>query len=124
MRTCCWRGSRRGDTDGDPAGGGATRRQIVGLALTESVVGDRGCLVGLAVAMGAARLLLLLAFQHVQFLPVSVTPSPAVLVCAVAVALVTGILFAAPVACNAHDPAEASGSGRAISAHSSWASKA
>ena len=107
---------------------GATRRQIVGLALTESVVlAIGGCVAGIAVAMGAARLLLMLAFQHAHFLPVSVTPSPAVLGSALALALLTGIIFGAVPAWLATrtDPAEAlRGSGRAISAHSSWASKA
>ena len=107
---------------------GATRRQIVGLALTESVVlAIGGCVAGIAVAMGAARLLLMLAFQHAHFLPVSVTPSPAVLGSALALALLTGIIFGAAPAWLATrtDPAEAlRGSGRAISAHSSWASKA
>jgi len=107
---------------------GATRRQIVGLALTESVVlAIGGCVAGIAVAMGAARLLLMLAFQHAHFLPVSVTPSAAVLGSALALALLTGIIFGAAPAWLATrtDPAEAlRGSGRAISAHSSWASKA
>ncbi len=107
---------------------GATRRQIVGLALTESVLlAIGGCLAGIFVAMGAARLLLMLAFQHAHFLPVSVTPSPAVLGCALAVALLTGIVFgAAPAWLGTRtDPAEAlRGSGRAISVHTSWASKA
>jgi predicted permease len=107
---------------------GATRRQIVGLALTESVLlAIGGCVAGIAVAMGAARLLLMLAFQHAHFLPVSVTPSPAVLGCALALALVTGIVFGAAPAWLATrtDPGEAlRGSGRAISAHTSWASRA
>jgi predicted permease len=107
---------------------GATPRQIVGLALTESVLlAIGGSIAGIAVAMGAARLLLILAFQHVHFLPVSVTPSPAVMGCALALALVTGIAFGAAPAWLATrtDPAEAlRGSGRAISAHSSWASRA
>src|SRR5215472_17490908 len=107
---------------------GATRRQIIGLALTESVVlAIGGCVAGIAVAMGAARLLLMLAFQHAHFLPVSVTPSPAVLGSALALALLTGIIFGAAPAwlTTRTDPAEVlRGSGRAISAHSSWASKA
>jgi ABC-type antimicrobial peptide transport system permease subunit len=37
----------------------------------------------------------MLAFQHAHFLPVTVWPSPAVLGCALALALVTGILFGA-----------------------------
>jgi len=107
---------------------GASRRQIVGLALTESIIlALGGCIVGIGVAIGAARLLLLLAFQHTLFLPLSVMPSPAVLGCALAVSLATGIIFGAAPAWLATrtDPAEAlRGSGRAISAHSSWGSKA
>jgi predicted permease len=107
---------------------GATRRQIVGLALTESVLlAIGGCLAGIFVAMGAARLLLMLAFQHAHFLPVSVTPSPAVLACALAVALLTGIVFGAAPAWFATraDPADTlRGSGRAISAHASWTTRA
>jgi predicted permease len=106
---------------------GATRSQIVGLALTESVLlAIGGCMAGIFVAMGAARLLLTLAFQHAHFLPVSVTPSPAVLACALAMALITGIVFGAAPAWLATrtDPAEAlRGSGRAISVHASWTSK-
>jgi predicted permease len=107
---------------------GATRRQVVMQALTESVLlAVGGCVAGIAVAMGAARLLLMLGFQHTHFLPVSVTPSPGVLGCSLALALLTGILFGAAPAWFATrtDPAEAlRGSGRAISAHSSLASKA
>jgi predicted permease len=107
---------------------GATRRQIVGQALTESVLlAIGGCIAGIAVAAGAARLLLMLAFQHAHFLPVSVTPSLGVLGCSLALALLTGIIFgAAPAWCATRtDPAEAlRGTGRAISAHSSLASKA
>jgi predicted permease len=107
---------------------GATRRLIVGLALTECIVlALVGCVAGIAVAMGAARLLLMLAFQHAHFLPLTVTPSLAVLGCALTPALVTGIIFGAAPAWLATrtDPAESlRGSGRTISAHSSWASKA
>jgi predicted permease len=106
---------------------GATRRQIVGQALTESMLlAVCGCIAGVAVAMGAARLLLMLAFQHVHFLPVSVMPSAFVLGCSLALALLTGLIFGAAPAWFATrtDPAEAlRGTGRAISAHSSLASK-
>ena len=106
---------------------GATRGQIVGQALTESLaLAVCGCIAGVVVAMVAARLLLMLAFQHVHFLPVSVTPSLPVLACSLALALLTGLVFGAAPAWFATrtDPAEAlRGTGRAISAHSSPASK-
>jgi predicted permease len=75
---------------------GATRREIVGQALVESVLlAVGGGLAGLLVAAGAARLLLALAFANVQFLPISTRPSPLVLAFAFGLALVTGILFGA-----------------------------
>src|SRR5208282_5314635 len=72
-------------------------------------------------------ILLGLAFHHSHFLPISVTPSLAVLGFAFALALLTGIIFGAAPAWVATrtDPGEVlRGSGRAISAHSSFASKA
>ena len=51
---------------------GASRRQIVTQALVESVLlAVAGGIAGLLVAMGAARLLLTLAFPNAQFLPIS-----------------------------------------------------
>jgi predicted permease len=106
---------------------GASRRQIVGLALAESLVlALGGCAAGVLVAMGAARLLLMLAFQHAHFLPVSVAPSAAVLGCSVALSLATGLIFGAAPAWFATrtDPAEAlRGTGRGTTAHSSWTSR-
>ena len=107
---------------------GATGRQIVMQALTESVLlAIGGCLVGLGVATAAVRLLLALAFQHTQFLPIHTAPSLAVLAFSFAVALATGVVFGAAPAWFAArtDPAEAlRGWGRAVSGHSSFASKA
>jgi predicted permease len=75
---------------------GATRRQIVTQALVESsLLSVAGGLVGLAVAIGAARLLLVLAFHSSRFLPISVAPSLVVLTFAFGVALVTGVVFGA-----------------------------
>src|SRR6266403_3178206 len=95
---------------------GATPRQIVMQALTESVLlAIGGGIVGLLVAMAAARLLLALAFHSSHFLPISTTPSLMVLAFAFALALVTGIIFGAAPAWLATrtDPAEAlRGSGR------------
>jgi predicted permease len=107
---------------------GATRRQIITQALTESVLlALGGCLAGLLVAMGAARLLLTLAFHSAHFLPISVTPSLLVLGFAFALALITGIAFGAAPAWFATRtaPAEAlRGSGRSTSDRSSFARKA
>jgi predicted permease len=107
---------------------GATPRQIVSQALTESVLlAIGGGLVGLLVAMGAARLLLVLAFRSANFLPISVTPSLVILAFAFALALVTGIIFGAAPAWLATrtDPAEAlHGSGRGTKDRASFARKA
>jgi predicted permease len=106
---------------------GATRRQIIAQALTESVLlAVGGGMVGLVVAVAAARLLLTLAFQSAHFLPISPVPSPVVLVLAFGLALVTGVIFGAAPAWFATrtDPAEAlRGSGRSTSDHSSLARK-
>jgi predicted permease len=75
---------------------GASRRQIVVEALIESVLlAVGGAVVGLIVAIGAARMLLSLAFVGVTTLPIDVMPSPLVLAFAIGLALVTGVLFGA-----------------------------
>ena len=67
---------------------GASRRQIVAQALVESVLlAVAGGIAGLLVAMGAARLLLALAFSNAQFLPISTRPSLLVLAFAFGLAL-------------------------------------
>ena len=107
---------------------GATPRQIVGQALTESILlAIGGALAGLLVATAAARLLLSLAFHGSHFLPISTTPSLIVLAFAFGLALVTGIIFGAAPAWLATrtDPAEAlRGSGRGTRDRSSFARKA
>jgi len=107
---------------------GATPRQIVMQALTESVLlAIGGGIVGLLVAMAAARLLLALAFHSSHFLPISTAPSLIVLAFAFALALVTGIIFGAAPAWLATrtDPAEAlRGWGRGTRDRSSFARKA
>jgi predicted permease len=106
---------------------GASRRQIVMQALTESIVlAVGGSIAGLIVAGAAARLLLALAFRSAHFLPVSVAPSPLVFGFAMGLALLTGILFgAAPAWFGARiDPAHAlRGSGRSTGNRSSLATK-
>ena len=107
---------------------GAARRQIIMQALTESVLlAIGGGIAGLLVAMGAARLLLSLAFQSARFVPIQTTPSLIVLAFAFGLALLTGIIFGAAPAWLATrtDPAEAlRGSGRGNSDRSSFARKA
>src|SRR5713226_6573986 len=107
---------------------GATPRQIVTEALTESVLlAIGGGIAGLVVAVAAARLLLALAFHNAHFLPISVAPSLVVLAFALGLALVTGIIFGAAPAWLATrtDPAEAlRGSGRGTRDRSSFARKA
>jgi len=107
---------------------GATRRQIIGQALTESVLlAILGGIAGLAVSVGAARLLLSLAFHSAHFLPIQTTPSLLVLGFAFVVALVTGIIFGAAPAwfLTRTDPADALRStGRGRTDRSTFARKA
>jgi predicted permease len=89
---------------------GATRRQIVLQALTESILlAVGGGIAGLIVAVAAARLLLALAFHGAHFVPISAAPSLLVLAFTFLVALLTGIIFGAAPAWFATrtDPAEA-----------------
>jgi predicted permease len=106
---------------------GATASQIVYQALLESVLlAIGGAIVGLLVAVAAARLLLALAFHSSHFLPVSTAPSFVVLGFAFVLALITGVIFGAVPAWLATrtDPAEAlHGSGRGNSDRSSVARK-
>ncbi|HEV2222979.1 MAG TPA: ABC transporter permease [Candidatus Acidoferrales bacterium] len=108
---------------------GATRRQIIVQALTESVLlAIAGGIAGLLVAIAAARLLLALAFRGAHFLPISTSPSLPVLAFAFGLALITGIIFGAAPAWFATrtDPAEAlrGSSSRSATGHSTFARKA
>jgi predicted permease len=102
---------------------GASRRQIVAQALVESILlAVAGGVVGLAVAIGTARLLLALAFAGASFVPIDTYPDPVVLAFSFALALVTGIVFGAAPAWFATrtDPIDAlRGAGRATSDSSS-----
>ncbi len=106
---------------------GATQGQIIREALTESVLlAIGGGIVGLLVAVGAARLLLALAFHSSHFLPIDTAPSLVVLAFAFGLSLLTGMIFGAAPAWFATrtDPADAlRGSGRATSDRSSFARK-
>src|ERR1700730_18323444 len=107
---------------------GATPRQIIAQALTESILlAIAGGMAGLVVAVGAARLLLALAFHSAHFLPISTAPSLVVLAFAFVLALVTGVIFGAAPAWFATrtDPADAlRGTGRGNTDRSSFARKA
>jgi predicted permease len=107
---------------------GATPAQIIGQALTESILlAIGGGIAGLLVATAAARLLLALAFHSSHFLPISTAPSLVVLAFAFGLALVTGVIFGAAPAWLATrtDPAEAlRGSGRGTRDRSSFTRKA
>jgi predicted permease len=106
---------------------GASRRRIITQALIESVLlAVAGGIVGLAVAIGAARLLVALAFAGAVFVPIETSPSPMVLAFAFGLALVTGILFGAAPAWFATrtDPIDAlRGAGRTIGDRSSLTRK-
>ena len=119
--------SRRGQTAIRLAVG-ATPAQIIGQALTESILlAVGGGIAGLLVATAAARLLLALAFHSAHFLPISTAPSLVVLAFAFGLALVTGVIFGAAPAWLATrtDPAEAlRGSGRGTRDRSSFTRKA
>jgi predicted permease len=119
--------SRRGQTALRLAVG-ASRKQIVGQALTESVIlALAGGVAGLLVAIGAAQLLLTLTFRNARFLPISVTPSLSVLGLSFLLALVTGIVFGAAPAWFATrtNPVDAlRGAGRSTRDHSSFARNA
>ena len=107
---------------------GASRRQIVTQALLESVLlAVLGGIVGLAVAVATARLLLALAFAGTTFLPIDTMPSPLVLAFAFALAFITGMLFGAAPAWFATrtNPIDAlRGAGRSSGDHSSFTRKA
>jgi predicted permease len=107
---------------------GATRRQVITQALTESVLlAIAGGVLGLIFAVVAARLLLALAFRSASFLPISAMPSLVVLAFAFALASLTGIIFGAAPAWFATrtDPAEAlRGAGRGTTDRSSFSRKA
>lgn len=106
---------------------GASRRQIVGQALLESVLlALAGGVAGLFVSVAAAQLLLRLAFASATFVPISTAPSPLVLGFAFTVALITGIAFGAAPAWLATrtDPVDAlRGTGRGGSGRFTTAQK-
>ncbi|HEX3986052.1 MAG TPA: ABC transporter permease [Acidobacteriaceae bacterium] len=92
---------------------GASRRRLVRKALAESVtLGVMGGLAAVGVAYGGARLIVHLAFQiggPQNWVPIDVTPSWTVLGFALAISVVTGVLFGiAPAWITSHaEPVEA-----------------
>ena len=73
---------------------GAARSRIVRQALTESVVlAVAGGAVGVLLAYVGVRAMLSLAFPEARNLPISATPSAAVLLFTLAVACLTGVVF-------------------------------
>ena len=107
---------------------GASRTEIISQALTESIVLSLiGGIAGLAVAIGASRLLLALAFHGTTFLPISTVPSLLVLAFAFAVSVITGAIFgAAPAwfATRTHPVEALRGAGRSTRDSTSFARKA
>jgi predicted permease len=99
---------------------GAQRSRIVRQLLTESVLlSGMGGLLGLAVSYLGAHALLALAFPNQQNMPVTASPSSLVIGFAIALSLVTGILFGlAPALMAARtQPAEALRSNARTTAH-------
>ena len=93
---------------------GAARSRIVRQLLTESLVlAVIGGISALAVSYGGAELLLKLAFPSAKDVPIHASPSLAVLGFAIALSLLTGVLFGvAPAWLSARaQPADALGSG-------------
>jgi predicted permease len=107
---------------------GATPRQIISEALTESILlAVFGGLAGLIVSIAAAKLLLSLTFHDAKFLPISTTPSLMVLGFAFVLSMITGVIFGIAPAWFATrtDPADAlRGTGRGNVDRSTFARKA
>ncbi len=73
---------------------GARRSQLIGQMLVESILlSMMGGVAGLALAYSGSRMILALAFPDVKQLPISASPSPAVLGFAFLLSLVTGAVF-------------------------------
>ncbi len=88
---------------------GASRSRLVRQMLTESVLlGCMGGLAGLAIAYAGTRIILTSAFPDARLTAINATPSLAVLGFALAVSLITGIVFGiVPAWITSHsDPAE------------------
>jgi len=89
---------------------GASQSRIISQSLTESILlSVGGGLAGLLVADAAGHLLLALAFHSARFVPIDASPSLPILGFALALSLITGVLFGTAPAWFATrtDPAEA-----------------
>jgi predicted permease len=102
---------------------GASHLRLMRQGIAESVLlAMLGGGVGIAVAFGATRVILALAFRGAEFVPIDATPSWPVLAFAFGLCAVTGVVFgAAPAWMNSRtNPADAlRGAGRAITEGSS-----
>ncbi len=89
---------------------GASRRRLIRGVLTESILlACMGGAAGIALAHWGTRAILLVAFRGSSYVPIQAQPSPTVLGFALALSLVTGIIFGVGPAWMASrsDPAEA-----------------
>jgi putative ABC transport system permease protein len=109
---------------------GASRGRLVRKSLVESIMlAAIGGVLGIAVAFGATKLILHLAFQiggPNNYVPISATPSLPVLLFTLGVSVLTGVLFGiAPAWVTSHaDPVEAlRGANRSVESSRSWAQK-
>jgi putative ABC transport system permease protein len=109
---------------------GASRQRLVRKALIESLtLGILGGLFGLAVSVAGSRLILHLAFRGGgpnTYIPIQATPSWPVLLFALAVSILTGILFGiAPAWITSHaEPVDAlRGASRTVGGKASWSQK-
>jgi predicted permease len=109
---------------------GASRGRLVRKSLVESIMlAAIGGVLGIAVAFGATKLILHLAFQiggPNNYVPISATPSLPVLLFTLGVSVLTGVLFGiAPAWVTSHaDPVEAlRGANRSVGSNRSWAQK-
>jgi putative ABC transport system permease protein len=109
---------------------GASRGRLVRKSLVESVMlAAIGGAMGIAVAYGATRLILHLAFRNGgpnDYVPVSATPSLPVLLFTLGISVLTGVIFGiAPAWVTSHaDPVEAlRGANRSVGGGRSWAQK-
>ena len=73
---------------------GASRKRLIRQSLTESVVlAILGGIAGIAIAFLGVKMIVALAFHGARFVPINATPSLPVLGFALALSLLTGILF-------------------------------
>jgi predicted permease len=107
---------------------GASRRQVIVQALTESVLlAVGGGAAGVIISFATAQLLLSLAFRNSHFLPISAMPSLPTLGFAFALSLITGVTFGVAPAWFATrtDPAEAlRGTSRGMNERAGFARRA